>query len=257
MYLRRVRQMVFNFVLLFPVLLQAQDTLYMPLLGRDIRVLILGEPASDVLMYNMHDNENTSAVAGQFIARRLGGQYYELMHDGRRNISFTVGPDSVFIDPNRIYTDAGIWQQLERNNILDTLIHSTIAAWRDSILQLLAIHDRKLVIALHNNTDKNYSIRSYRVGQEYSQEAFAIYRGRVEDQDDFYFVTEMSIMSRLSEGPYHVVLQSNDRMTDDGSLSVYCGRLGIPYVNVESQHGHLLRQIRMLYFAFRQLTGRS
>jgi hypothetical protein len=43
-------------------------------------------------------------------------------------------------------------------------------------------------------------------------------------------------------------------MTDDGSLSVYCGKLGIPYVNVEAQHGHLVRQLKMLIFAFQELV---
>jgi hypothetical protein len=43
-------------------------------------------------------------------------------------------------------------------------------------------------------------------------------------------------------------------MTDDGSLSVYCAQLGIPYVNVEAQHGHIWRQLYMLIFALQQLA---
>ena len=35
-------------------------------------------------------------------------------------------------------------------------------------------------------------------------------------------------------------------MTDDGSLSVYCGMKKIPYINVEAQRGHLQEQIAML-----------
>ena len=33
--------------------------------------------------------------------------------------------------------------------------------------------------------------------------------------------------------------------TDDGSLSVYAGQRGRPYVNVEAQHGHAREQRRM------------
>jgi D-alanyl-D-alanine dipeptidase len=44
----------------------------------------------------------------------------------------------------------------------------------------------------------------------------------------------------------NVVLQDNRQVTDDGSLSVYCGKWGIPYVNVEAQHEHLEQQLQML-----------
>lgn len=235
----------------------SQDTLRMPLSGTLINLVSFGEDSSDILLYNMHDNENTSALAGRILATQRGGSYYELMHNGKRNISFLFGEDSIHIDPNRIYTDTGIWQQLAKNNITDTLAHRMIEAWRDSLLTVLNIHDRSLVIALHNNTDENYSFMSYMPGEEYADEAQAVFKGCFLDYDDFYFVTEYPILDLLCFGQYHVVMQANDTMTDDGSLSVYCGRLGIPYINVEAQHGHLIRQVNMLMFAYRQLVERN
>jgi hypothetical protein len=92
-------------------------------------------------------------------------------------------------------------------------------------------------------------------GEEYADEAQAVYKGCVRDKDDFYFVTDYQILDKLCIGQYHVVMQDNAMMTDDGSLSVYCGRLGIPYVNVEAQHGHLFRQMKMLLFAYHQLVS--
>jgi hypothetical protein len=67
-------------------------------------------------------------------------------------------------------------------------------------------------------------------------------------------VTDQNIFEKLSTGKYHVVLQNNELMTDDGSLSVYCGQLGIRYINVEAQHNHLIRQIKMLIFAYQKLV---
>jgi len=238
----------------FHSLLQAQDTIQLPLSGTDVRVLIFGNDSSEVLLYNMHDNENTSALAGRIISQKYKGEYFELIHNGKRNISFLMGEDSIHIDPNRIYTDTGVWLQLQKNKITDTVAYQLVAAWRDSVLSLLNIKDRSLVIALHNNTEENYSFKSYLPDREYEKEARSFYKGFTPDYDDFFFVTDHSILHALIAGQYNVVLQANETMTDDGSLSVYCAKLGIPYVNVEAQHGHIWRQMYMLIFALQQLS---
>ena len=225
-----------------------------PLCGTMIELEVHGDEQSPVLLYNMHDNENTSAVAGRLVSSQYGGDYYELIHTGDRNIGFLDGDDSLFIDPNRIYTDAGIWQQLAKNNNADTLLFESIAEWRDTLLARLKINERALVIALHNNTNKFYSVNSYLAGGEYELEADTTYQGKIRDMDDFYFVTDPLIFQILSSGRYHVVLQAEDTLTDDGSLSVYCAQLGIPYINVEAQHKHLVRQTKMLIYAYQRLV---
>jgi hypothetical protein len=60
-------------------------------------------------------------------------------------------------------------------------------------------------------------------------------------------------MTKLAVGRYHIVLQDNTNVTDDGSLSVFCARGGIDYVNVEAEHGHLVRQLKMMIFVFQKL----
>jgi hypothetical protein len=234
-----------------------EDIWQMPLLGLDIRMGRVGKPNDPVLLYNMHDNENTSAYAGRIISLRYGGEYFELIHTGKRNLSFLHGEDSVHVDPNRIYTDAGIWQQLAKNKVTDTVIFEAIRIWKDSILQRLNIRGRELVIALHNNSDENYSLHSYLIDGEYVAEAEAVFYGSYPDEDDFFFVTDMRIMEKLATGRYHVILQNNSLMTDDGSLSVYCAQQGIPYVNVETQHGHLVRQLQMLIVVFQRLLEKG
>lgn len=229
------------------------DKTVLPLFDIDIQLIRFGEADGDVLLYNMHDNENTSALAGRVFAEKYAGEYYELIHTGKRNLSFLHGEDSVHVDPNRIYTDTGIWLQLEKNEITDTLIFTRIANWRDSLLAILRPEDRLLVIALHNNTANNYSYKSYQPGEEYADEAQDLSRGSICDKDDFFFVTDIDQFERLSDSRYNVVLQSTITLTDDGSLSVYCYQRGIPYINVEAQHGHLTRQIKMLVYAYRDL----
>lgn len=242
------------FLIVGVAMIWSRQELNIPLCETPISLVIDGDSTSSVLLYNMHDNENTSAVAGRIIASRYGGQYYELLHTGDRNIGFADGEDSLFIDPNRIYTDAGVWQQLARNKSADTFLFQMIVDWRDSLLTTLRIHERSLVIALHNNSNQYYSVSSYSEGGEYEAEADTLYLGSIRDMDDFYFVTDPAIYHKLSGGRYHVILQANETMTDDGSLSVYCGKLGIPYINVEAQHNHLIRQLKMLIFAFQKLV---
>ncbi|HSF87771.1 MAG TPA: hypothetical protein VLA46_00045, partial [Saprospiraceae bacterium] len=68
--------------------LYGQDTIHMPLSGTMIHLVSFGQDSSPVLLYNMHDNENSSAMAGRILSWNKGGRYYELMHNGKRNISF-------------------------------------------------------------------------------------------------------------------------------------------------------------------------
>jgi hypothetical protein len=252
-----MKGLIFSLLLLTLYPLQSQDSLSLPLLGRPVSVYFSGTPQSPVLLYNMHDNENTSATAGRVVSKKYGGEYFELIHDGNRLISFAFEEDSIFIDPNRIYTDAGIWAQLEKNETQDTSLFLKIRSWRNSLLTILDVEHRELVIALHNNTNQNYGYKSYMPGEEFEKEAEELHRGRVGDKDDFYFVTDPNILHRLECGRYNVVLQANNSMTDDGSLSVYCAQLGIPYVNVEAQHHRLLRQMKMLIFAFQRLATKE
>lgn len=254
MYLSVVKASIFYFLIFISGSLYGQESFQLPLMDIPIEVIHFGQDTADVLLYNMHDNENTSALAGRVFGEKYAGSYYELLHTGKRNISFLIGDDSIHIDPNRIYTDTGIRLQLEKNEIKDTLLFQAIRQWRDTLLTKLRIDSRSLVIALHNNTANNYSFKSYQPGKEYEAEACALKKGCYYDKDDFYFVTDSIHFEQLANGNYNVILQATETLTDDGSLSVYCGQFGIPYVNVEAQHGHFSRQLKMLIYAYWQLV---
>jgi hypothetical protein len=77
-------------------------------------------------------------------------------------------------------------------------------------------------------------------------DAEEVFLAPARDPSDFDFVTERPVFEALRARGNNVVLQDNSRVTDDGSLSVYCGRVGKRYINVEAKHGHLSEQVKML-----------
>ena len=294
------------------------------------RLFILGDTTIELkvyrsekpgpLYYNMHDDENTSLEAAKKVMEENGGVLYELAHSGNRNIEFLVDSTRYEIDPNRIYTEAGVWRELRRValrdslltvmairvqdslglvqirdslfqagdsilygelfemlktnpvvveggrlsirlplpplqfNARDTLVFAMVRSFAQELLSVMKIDSQDLVIALHNNTNNGYSLDSYLTENIYEEEAIATYRGLHPDADDFYFVTERWIYEALQPNYYHIILQDNHNMTDDGSLSVYCGQRGIHYVNVEAQHKHEKEQKEMLEILLERLV---
>ena len=111
---------------------------------------------------------------------------------------------------------------------------------------LNAIPFRKTIVALHNNTDKEYDLKDYQRGGEYHRETKAVHYNPDMDLDDFFITTDELVYNRLKEHNYNVVLQNNSKVKDDGSLSVYCARVNRKYVNIETQFGHTGVQQEML-----------
>ena len=101
-------------------------------------------------------------------------------------------------------------------------------------------------MAVHNNTEGGLSIHSYAAGGSDSSAAADVAINAAEDPDDFFYVTGRGHFEQLKALGYNVVLQANGSVPDDGSLSVFCDRNKIVYVNVEAQHGHGAKQAQML-----------
>lgn len=204
------------------------------------------------LYFNMHDNESTGVEAARTLVGRKGGALYELVHTGERNVLFCLDTMALEIDPNRIYTDTGVWLEVKRAALIDRAevrdsgAFRVIRAFGDTLLALMDIDSYDLVITLHNNTDCRYCLYSYTEGGPYEEDALRTFSGRHKDPDDFYFVTTDDHFEQLIRSGFHVVQQNNDRVTDDGSLSVYCGNRGIGYINVEAEHGSVRTQRRMI-----------
>ncbi|PIR86080.1 protein tyrosine phosphatase [Candidatus Kaiserbacteria bacterium CG10_big_fil_rev_8_21_14_0_10_44_10] len=193
----------------------------------------------------LHENESTSVSAAKKVLRTKGGVLVELKHGGGRDLSFRYKGKTYTVDPNRIFTDAGIRKTLGAS--YSTEAHEVVNGLAHAILSRLS---RSAIVSLHNNTNGSYSIKSYEPGKQYARDVSVpphIVPGH--DTDDFFFVTSSRIFGVLKSKGFNVALQSSSG-TDDGSLSVYCVQRGIPYVNVEAQKGHLSQQIEMIEALF-------
>lgn len=216
------------------------------LAGTNVDLIVHRSERPGYLFYNMHDNENTGVEAAIKVIKKQGGILFELAHSGGRYIEFDYDTLHFKIDPNRIYTDTGVWRELDRSAIRDTVVFKMVRAFSDTLIKLLDIENQEVVMTLHNNNEKGYSMLSYLPGAEYENDAEAVYNAKWKDEDEFYFVTSARLYGLLTPTGFNVVLQNNVNMTDDGSLSVYCGQRNIEYVNVEAQHGHTRANKRMI-----------
>ncbi len=201
----------------------------------------IGKP----LFFNMHDDENTSVEAAKEFVAKYGGKIIELKHDGKRLVKFRLKNKQFTLDPNRIFTTSGIRKTLkeygktspETEKVVDTFAKNMISKF---------LADSKIIVALHNNSEDAYSAKSYEKGGEYERDAAQVFIKPENDVDDFFFVTEQKYFDAFKAKGFNVVLQNNQTVIDDGSLSVYCGREKITYINVEAQHGHQAEQLKML-----------
>lgn len=200
--------------------------------------------SSQVSFVNLHDDENTSVEAGLIYISKYGGSLLQLQHSGKRRINFMFNNRASSFDPNRIFTPEGIRATLERDGEYEEGVASEVKKVADSIL-INYVNGKKLVIALHNNTENGLSILSYKKRGGEAVNAAKVYINKEMDPHDFILTTGNVIYHHLKRNKINAVLQHQEP-EDDGSLSVYAGKNNIPYVNVEALHGHLDEQVKML-----------
>jgi hypothetical protein len=192
----------------------------------------------------MHDNENTAVEAAKEIIGKYGGTLVELQIEGERLINFSLEDKSFTFDPNRIFTEVGIDKTLKFKGAYTAKAKAETTKFAEKLKEYLK--NVRLVIAVHNNTNENYSIESYQTGGEFESEVKLFNINSEMDVDDFFYVTENSFFKFLKQKKQNVALQDNAKVTDDGSLAVYCAKNKISYINVESEHEHLSEQTKML-----------
>jgi D-alanyl-D-alanine dipeptidase len=199
-----------------------------------------------VAFVSVHDDEQTAVEAAGDVLRDLGGRLVELRHSGDREVAFRLGGTEHHIDPNRIFTPAGRRATLTALSTWSQPADDVVAAFTDELLSTLAIDDVDMVVALHNNTPDRYTAANYALGGSLAADAAKVNLRPGGDADDFFFVTDPGLFDALAGHGHSVILQNEATVADDGSLSVWCGRMGIPYVNVEAEHGHRTEQAAML-----------
>lgn len=234
-----------SFVFLFQMTLMAQST---PIFLGDSTVILVHrplQPQSNILYLNVHEDESTSIEAVEiFSEQTIPLNFAFLNHQQSRRVTFNVKQKSFSVDPNRIYTAKG--RRLTIEPYQRYLFRSRQYAKKLAKEVLKLVHQYQVIVTMHNNTDVNYSIKSYLPGGDEAQNTKAVYVTNQWDVDDFVYTTEQAYFDYLKNKDVNVILQDNQAYVNDGSLSVYCGKKGIPYINIEAQKGHLNEQIALL-----------
>ncbi|HEX6902340.1 MAG TPA: hypothetical protein VF789_21660 [Thermoanaerobaculia bacterium] len=195
----------------------------------------------------LHDNEDTAVEAGLEAIRTRGGRLVEVRARGRRLVAFEMDGQIWRFDPNRVFTPDGAEATLQSfNGSAPSEVLAEVRRFADTVLAVYGAESLPLLAALHNNTEGEYSALSYTPEGEHARDAAALHLPPGADPDNFFFVTDRALYDALAAAGFAVVLQDNDRATDDGSLSVWAARRGVPYVNIEARHGDREGQIRML-----------
>ncbi len=213
-------------------------------------------PQSGIIWVHIHENETTVLpVARQVLDSLKQGCIVTWHHSGNRNVSFQLGDSVYSVDPNRIFTPEGVRATLEAQSRYDSAAADYVINLGKQFTRSYINH-QKLVLAMHNNSDGGgLHIGSYAKGGIYENDAADVFINAKEDKDDFFYVTDSRFFDYLKMRGFNVMLQNNDAVTNDGSLSVYCGYLGIPYLNIEAQLGHHEEQKRMMLAVVDMITA--
>jgi hypothetical protein len=206
------------------------------------------------IMVNVHDDENTSVQAGRVVIQESGGRLIELVHSGKRFVEFRLEGQTYRFDPNRIYTENGIRATLTRQNNYSDAAHAVVRDFAQAFIETFELNRQAAIIALHNTGNAGLSINSYQPARELDRAADRVHETKSRSAGDFYYVTDERFFTWLKERDFNVMLQDNANVPDDGSMSVYFGRRGIPYLNIEANNNHLDEQIEMVRAAERMLA---
>ena len=154
-------------------------------------------------------------------------------------------------DPNRMFTEEGLERNLVRLNpgadaAARRRIHALVGRDRERLLRTLTPPGRGLLTVLHNNS------RGYSIHDE-APISNAVSMPAPGEPNDFLLCTDPGDFAILRGGPFNVVLQSEAKGEEDGSLSRLMARRGVRYVNIEAALGRAEAQRAMLEWLERNL----
>jgi hypothetical protein len=201
---------------------------------------------------SIHDNEDTGVKAAFEYIRFSGGSIIDCQYGSARNFLFYHDDEEFQTDPNSIYTKTGIIKGLEKYGRADETVINQLQEISKTILSTYNSSDVGYFFTLHNNADGGFGIASYLEGYELEGYADSLHINFQMDNDDLILVTDLALFNRLKIEDVNVILQSH-HAPDDGSLSVYAMKNGIPYINVEVQHGHFEENLRLIEISTKAL----
>jgi len=202
------------------------------------------EKDSSVLFLNIHEDEQTSIDAIQEFNKTKSVNFSFLEHNKTRRVTFNIKKKNYSFDPNRIFTRKGIRKTIEPRHFFISRSKAKVKFIAKHIVSLIKKYD--VIVTLHNNTDVNYSIKSYLPGEDESGNTAEVHIVNSWDPDDFVYTTEKIYFDYLKSEGVNVILQKQSGYVNDGSLSIYCGKHKINYINIEAQKGHLTEQIKLI-----------
>lgn len=209
---------------------------------------------NDLVFINLHDDEITSVEATKRILEKEGGLLIEVENDLQRNLRFRLAGKYYSVDPNRIFSGEGIIKSLRERGVVSSKAIEEAGKLANRIIELIPA-ETAIIIALHNNGPEMFSAISYSAGNRRSVDAAKVYLDPQQDPDDFFFTTDEELYELLANSRYNTVLQDNKNCIEDGSLSVYCGKRNIRYVNCETEHGKLDQYYQMIRALLDALTA--
>jgi hypothetical protein len=213
------------------------------------------DSSSRLVFVHLHDDEQTAKEATHVFLERNGGILISILNNGKRLISFPIKGNRYVFDPNRIFTRKGIIESLK---LFQPYRSEAVPEVEKLAFSLLVnIPDSAYVIAMHNNTDQNYSVQSYLPEGELPGVASKVHVSKSMDPDDFVYTTDPLLFTRLQQQDISVVLQKNKPATDDGSLSILSARRKQDYTNIEAEHGHYDVQLRLLLTVAEIITDKK
>ncbi len=204
---------------------------------------------TSLTMINVHDDENTSVLAGKVVVEKSGGRLIELAHSGRRFVEFNLDAQTYRFDPNRIFSDEGIRATLSRRGNYSEAAHRVVKEFTAQFIEQFGLDHEPVIVALHNTDGHGLTINSYRAEGDKSSASATLHASERRGVGDFFYVTDRRFFDYLKARDFNVTLQDDANVPDDGSASVYFARKGIPYLNIEADVNHLGEQTEMVRVA--------
>lgn len=206
-----------------------------------------------IIFINVHEDEVTSIETLRDYSKLDSIRYFYLQHLETRRIKFELKGEEYNFDPNRIFTKKGRKKTLKDGDNYSSKANKAVKALAKEIIG--RIPEDYTVVAVHNNTDVNYSIKSYEPGGGEAENTAEVYVNPDMDADDFIYTTDKRFYDAFKKRKVNVILQDNKGYVNDGSLSVYCGKRGIPYINIETQKGHYEEQMSLMRITLDVIRG--
>jgi hypothetical protein len=231
-------------VCFFSIISSAQNSVSLKIGTSNIKLESIEYKTDTLLFVNLHSDEITSIQAVEKVLPEHFGKFSALRSGGTREVKISENGVKLTFDPNRIFTRTGIEKTLRNYACYSKSNFEAVESFSKQFLQ--NVTSAKLLVAVHNNGNSDYSVNSILRENKIKKDALQIFVNPEKDEDDFYYVTEKSKFDYLKSKGYNVVLQDNINVEDDGSLSVYCGKNYIDYINIECEKNHLNEQIQMV-----------